>query len=268
MFGNIPSMRASDFEPTSDAPDAAYVGTDEDGLGLHRAMAADAPRWLAPGGALVLQMASWQWDRFATELAGLGYEPASDIDELGVARDRRRRLAGTLRAQRPPCRGHGACGTIRPSFERPFNTGTRPAATRREARSVAVTEFDLDRVDELIAKEEAALEPTHQASIEYRTVAERTTAGGVASSWQASPPHTVYVDRGLGNRLWDIDGNEYLDYHLGYGAMVMGHAHPKIVEAIQTPGGLGTHFAQPTTPARTRWARTWSSGSGCRCGGS
>jgi glutamate-1-semialdehyde 2,1-aminomutase len=109
-----------------------------------------------------------------------------------------------------------------------------------------VTEFDLDRVDELIAKEEAALEPKHAASIAYRKVAEKTTAGGVASSWQDSPPHTVYAERGERNRLWDIDGNEYVDYHLGYGAMVMGHAHPKIVEALQEQAALGTHFAQPT----------------------
>ncbi|MEX0985263.1 MAG: aspartate aminotransferase family protein [Actinomycetota bacterium] len=111
---------------------------------------------------------------------------------------------------------------------------------------MVVTEFDLDRVDELIAKEEAALEPKHAASIAYRAVAERSTAGGVASSWQDSPPHAVYVDRGLGNRLWDIDGNEYIDFHLGYGAMVMGHAHPKIVEAIRAQAALGTHYAQPT----------------------
>ena len=107
-------------------------------------------------------------------------------------------------------------------------------------------EFDLDRVDELIAREEAALEPKHAASIAYREVAERTTARGVASSWQDSPPHAVYADHGKGNRLWDIDGNEYIDFHLGYGAMVMGHAHPKIVEALQQQAALGTHFAQPT----------------------
>ena len=107
-------------------------------------------------------------------------------------------------------------------------------------------EFDLERIDQLIASEEAALEPKHRASIEYRAVAERTTAGGVASSWQDSPPHAIYIDRGRGNRLWDVDGNQYIDFHLGYGAMVMGHAHPKIVEAIQAQAALGTHFAQPT----------------------
>ena len=75
---------------------------------------------------------------------------------------------------------------------------------------------------------------------------ERHVAGGVASSWQASPPHAIFIDRGDGSRIWDIDGNEYVDYHLGYGAMVVGHAHPAIVEAIQRQASRGTHFAQPT----------------------
>jgi glutamate-1-semialdehyde 2,1-aminomutase len=108
-------------------------------------------------------------------------------------------------------------------------------------------EFNLDLFDRLIEEEEAKLEPKHRASIEYRSIAERTVAGGVASSWQDSPPHAIFVDHGQGNRLYDLDGNEYIDFHLGYGAMVAGHAHPKITEAIRRQAGLGTHFAQPTT---------------------
>ena len=114
---------------------------------------------------------------------------------------------------------------------------------------MAVTEtieFDLDLIDRLISDEEATLEPKHRASIEYRTVAERHVAGGVASSWQSSPPHAIYIDRGEGSHIWDLDGNEYVDFHLGYGAMVIGHAHPKVVEAIEKRARLGTHFAQPT----------------------
>lgn len=107
--------------------------------------------------------------------------------------------------------------------------------------------FDLERIDRLIAEEEATLEPKHRASLAYRKTAERYVAGGVASSWQDAPPHAIYVERGEGNRLWDIDGNEYIDYHLGYGAMVVGHAHPKVVEAIERAARRGTHFAQPTT---------------------
>jgi glutamate-1-semialdehyde 2,1-aminomutase len=77
-------------------------------------------------------------------------------------------------------------------------------------------------------------------------VVERSLAGGVASSWQDSPPHTIYIDHGAGSRIWDIDGNEYVDFHLGYGAMVVGHAHPKIVEAVERQIRRGSHFAQPT----------------------
>jgi glutamate-1-semialdehyde 2,1-aminomutase len=110
----------------------------------------------------------------------------------------------------------------------------------------ARVEFDLDLIDSLIEREEAALAPTRSASIAYREVADRYVAGGVASSWQDSPPHAIYIDRGSRNHIWDIDQNEYIDFHLGYGAMVAGHAHPKIVEAIQRQAERGTHFAQPT----------------------
>jgi glutamate-1-semialdehyde 2,1-aminomutase len=107
-------------------------------------------------------------------------------------------------------------------------------------------EIDLDGVDRLIQEQEAELEPRHRASIEYRKNAELHVAGGVASSWQDAPPHPIFIDRGDGSRIWDIDGNEYIDFHLGYGAMVVGHAHPAIVEAIRRQASRGTHFAQPT----------------------
>ena len=107
-------------------------------------------------------------------------------------------------------------------------------------------DIDLDKVDQLITEQEAKLEPRHRASIDYRETARQHVAGGVASSWQAAPPHAIYIDRGEGSHIWDIDGNEYVDYHLGYGAMVVGHAHPAIVEAVQKQVRRGTHFAQPT----------------------
>jgi glutamate-1-semialdehyde 2,1-aminomutase len=107
-------------------------------------------------------------------------------------------------------------------------------------------QLDLERMDQLIAQEEGKLEPKHRASIEYRKVVEKSLVGGVASSWQDSPPHAIYIDHGQGSRIWDIDGNEYVDFHLGYGAMVVGHAHPKIVEAVRRQIARGSHFAQPT----------------------
>ena len=106
------------------------------------------------------------------------------------------------------------------------------------------TEIDLERVDALIAQEEAALEPEPRPR-SPTAPPPSATRRGVASSWQDSPPHAIFVDHDAGSRLWDIDGNEYVDFHLGYGAMVMGHAHPKIVEVIQKQAALGT-LAQPT----------------------
>ena len=112
-----------------------------------------------------------------------------------------------------------------------------------------VVEIDLSLVEELTKREIAALDEKHIRSLAYREEAKTHLPGGVSSSWQTWPPHPIYVSRGKGSRIWDIDGNEYVDYHNGYGVMVMGHAHPKIVEAVQRRAELGTHFAQPTEDA-------------------
>ena len=110
-------------------------------------------------------------------------------------------------------------------------------------------EIDLQLVESLTKREIAALDEKHIRSLAYREEAKGHLPGGVSSSWQTWPPHPIYVSRGKGSRVWDIDGNEYVDYHNGYGVMVMGHAHPKIVEAVQRRVELGTHFAQPTEDA-------------------
>ncbi len=110
-------------------------------------------------------------------------------------------------------------------------------------------EIDLDLVDELIRREEKALGGKHARSIAYQQEAMRRLPGGVSSSWQTAPPHPIYVSHGKGPRVWDIDGNEYVDFHNGYGVMAVGHAHPKVVEAVQRRIELGSHFAQPTEDA-------------------
>jgi glutamate-1-semialdehyde 2,1-aminomutase len=107
-------------------------------------------------------------------------------------------------------------------------------------------QIDMELVDQLLKAETMALDDTHDRSLAYREEAKRRLPGGVSSSWQSWPPHPIYVRRGEGAHVWDIDENEYVDYHNGYGVMVMGHAHPKIVEAVRERVALGTHFAQPT----------------------
>ena len=69
---------------------------------------------------------------------------------------------------------------------------------------------------------------------------------GVPSSFQAGDPYPIYLREGRGANVWDVDGNEYVDTHGGFGCMIVGHAHPKIVEAISRAARTGTHFAAPT----------------------
>ena len=74
-------------------------------------------------------------------------------------------------------------------------------------------------------------------------------AGGVVSSWQISRPQPVWLSHGKGSKLYDVDGNEYVDLHGGYGVSLAGHGHPAIVEAVRSQVERGTHFAQPTEAA-------------------
>ena len=69
---------------------------------------------------------------------------------------------------------------------------------------------------------------------------------GVPSSFQSSEPWPVYVERGKGSRIWDVDGNEYVDFHNGFGVMCIGHANPAVVRAVKARVDEGTHFAAPT----------------------
>jgi glutamate-1-semialdehyde 2,1-aminomutase len=69
---------------------------------------------------------------------------------------------------------------------------------------------------------------------------------GVPSSFQSNDPWPVYIERGEGSRVWDVDGNEYVDFHNGFGVMCIGHANPVVGAAVKARVDRGTHFAAPT----------------------
>lgn len=104
-------------------------------------------------------------------------------------------------------------------------------------------------LDRLIQEEEVRLTERTPRAAEFAERANRTLPGGVTSSWQISRPHPIWIEEGKGSRVRDVDGNEYIDYHGGYGAMLAGHAHPAIVAAVTERVRKGTHFAQPTPDA-------------------
>jgi glutamate-1-semialdehyde 2,1-aminomutase len=55
-------------------------------------------------------------------------------------------------------------------------------------------------------------------------------------------PHPIYVSRAERGRKWDVDGNEYVDYQGGHGALLLGHRHPKVMEAVTEQLQKGTHY--------------------------
>ena len=65
---------------------------------------------------------------------------------------------------------------------------------------------------------------------------------GVHSNYRYSEPYPLYFTRAKGTRLWDVDGNRYSDYNMGFGVLVAGHAHPIVVQAIKTQAAKGTDF--------------------------
>src|SRR4029079_757258 len=115
----------------------------------------------------------------------------------------------------------------------------------------APSQIDRDRIRKLTEREERALnERTPKSGALYER-ARSSLVGGVASSYQARGPWPIYLERGEGARVWDVDGNELLDFHNGFGSMTQGHAHPAITQAVEQRIRPGTHFAAPTEDAVT-----------------
>jgi glutamate-1-semialdehyde 2,1-aminomutase len=106
-----------------------------------------------------------------------------------------------------------------------------------------------DHLQDIIAEQEKIFVERQPESARMAGRARHCLAGGVTSSWQITVPQAVWLSHGRGSKIYDVDGNEYVDLHGGYGAALAGHAHPAIVEAVHSQVGLGTHFAQPTQNA-------------------
>ncbi|WP_128378186.1 aspartate aminotransferase family protein [Streptomyces cavernae] len=107
----------------------------------------------------------------------------------------------------------------------------------------------VDTVDEVIAEQQEIFLKRQPRSAELVEEASRYLAGGATSSWQIAKPQAVWMSHGAGSKVYDVDGNEYVDMHGGYGASIAGHAHPAIVAAVSDRVRRGTHFAQPTEDA-------------------
>jgi glutamate-1-semialdehyde 2,1-aminomutase len=76
--------------------------------------------------------------------------------------------------------------------------------------------------------------------------AKKLIPGGVNSPVRYFEPFPFFTKRAKGAHLWDVDGNEYIDYCMGYGPLILGHAHPNIVEAVTEQVKNGTLYGTPS----------------------
>src|SRR5215217_5561449 len=106
--------------------------------------------------------------------------------------------------------------------------------------------IDRDRVASLTEHMRTVYRERTARSAEYFERASGVMPGGVPSQFQKNDPWPVYIERGTGARVWDVDGNEYVDFHNGFGVMCVGHANPVISAAVKARMDEGTHFAAPT----------------------
>jgi glutamate-1-semialdehyde 2,1-aminomutase len=112
--------------------------------------------------------------------------------------------------------------------------------------TAAATAIDRARIKELTDRELAKLAERTPASKGRFERAVKVMPKGVPSSFQENDPWPIYIERGTGTHVWDVDGNEYVDFHNGFGVMCIGHANTTVGAAVKARVDEGTHFAAPT----------------------
>jgi len=80
------------------------------------------------------------------------------------------------------------------------------------------------------------------------------SANGATHAARILDPFRPYITRAKGVRKWDVDGNEYIDYVMGHGALILGHSHPQWVKAIQEQVTKGVHFGE-SHQLEIEWAK-------------
>lgn len=87
-------------------------------------------------------------------------------------------------------------------------------------------------MERLVDKMKGAYEERTRRSRQLFNEARLLTPYGVHSNYRHIEPYPLYCSKARGSRIWDADGNEYVDFNMGFGALVSGHAHPRLVQAL------------------------------------
>ena len=93
----------------------------------------------------------------------------------------------------------------------------------------------------------------HPGSLRLAGGGRRAFPDGATHDSRWITPFPIYMTRSEGAHKWDVDGNRYVDYVVGHGAILLGHSHPAIVEAVREQMGRGTHVGG-ATELEIRWA--------------
>jgi Glutamate-1-semialdehyde aminotransferase len=72
------------------------------------------------------------------------------------------------------------------------------------------------------------------------------TPYGVHSNWRIWDPYPMFMSRARGSRIWDVDGNEYVDFCMAFGALVVGHSHPVLISEVSSFMANGTIYGFET----------------------
>ena len=134
--------------------------------------------------------------------------------------------------------------------------------------TAAETTLDRKTINKLTEEQMARFREHTPTSAEYFDRARKVMPGGVPSSFQHNDPWPIYIERGKGALVWDVDGNEYVDFHNGFGVMCVGHANPVIGEAVKARHRRGHPLRRTDRRLDRRRRGAWSSASACRSGAS
>jgi glutamate-1-semialdehyde 2,1-aminomutase len=91
-----------------------------------------------------------------------------------------------------------------------------------------------------------AAAPSRKRQLEMYRRAKRTLPGGTDSNFRAWGEDTIYIDRGKGGLVWDLDGNEYVDLRMGYGPVILGHADERVDDYVNERMRRGVSFSLTT----------------------
>ena len=111
--------------------------------------------------------------------------------------------------------------------------------------TVTRRQIDRARIAEISAREEQAYRDRTRKSAQLFDRARQSLPLGVASSFQAYDPYPLFMTDARGSRIWDADGNEYIDFDMAFGVLAAGHSHPLLAEALQHRVANGTCYTFP-----------------------